>query len=172
MRRALGILGGIGLALGLSQFPEYNQQYIQRLGGAVDELAAITAEFDAAATRAGITRTEALGRYAAVGDDFIAERGDDMSDIFARHQRLSAHLDALRGAGPVDRLASFGRYYDPELAERTLGDFRPAVPATGEGLAYAGAGLAAGYALVAGLISLVLLPFRRRGRARERIEPI
>jgi hypothetical protein len=38
MRRSLSLLGGLGLGLALSQFPEYAQQYTQRLGGAVDEL--------------------------------------------------------------------------------------------------------------------------------------
>ena len=38
MRRALSILGGLVLGFGFAQFPEYAQQYEQRLGGAVDEL--------------------------------------------------------------------------------------------------------------------------------------
>ena len=37
MRRTLAVVGGVGLALVLSQFPEYAQQYQQRLGGAVDD---------------------------------------------------------------------------------------------------------------------------------------
>ena len=45
MRRMIAGVGGLGLALVLSQFPEYAQQYTQRLGGAVDELRVITEDF-------------------------------------------------------------------------------------------------------------------------------
>ena len=38
MRRALSVLGGLALGFGFAQFPEYAQQYEQRLGGAVDEV--------------------------------------------------------------------------------------------------------------------------------------
>jgi len=53
MRRTLGILGGLALGLTLSQFPEYAQQYVQRLGGAVDELRIIVEDFDRAPPRRG-----------------------------------------------------------------------------------------------------------------------
>ena len=63
MRRTLGILGGLALGLCLSQFPEYAQQYTQRLGGAVDELHIITTEFEVAAKEAGLTLEQAIDRY-------------------------------------------------------------------------------------------------------------
>ena len=75
MRRALATLGGLGLAIACSQFPEYAQQYEQRLGGAVDELRIIVADFDADARKFGLSREEALGRYAASPDPFIMARG-------------------------------------------------------------------------------------------------
>ena len=37
LRRLIAGIGGLALATTLSQFPEYAQQYTQRLGGAVDE---------------------------------------------------------------------------------------------------------------------------------------
>ena len=41
--RAIAVAGGLAGAAGLSQFPEFSQQYVQRLGGAVDELTAVVA---------------------------------------------------------------------------------------------------------------------------------
>ena len=64
MRRTLGIVGGLALGLCLSQFPEYAQQYTQRLGGAVDELRIITSEFEVAAREAGLTLEQAIWRMA------------------------------------------------------------------------------------------------------------
>ena len=96
MRRSLSVAGGLILAVVLSQFPEYAQQYQQRLGGAVDELHVITADFDNAATGAGLTRDEALARYAHAPDAFIAGRGTNMAATFARYAQLSAALARMR----------------------------------------------------------------------------
>ena len=71
-----------GLVLGgvlLSQFPEYAQQYTQRLGGAVDELRVIIDRFRRRGGRgAGLTRAQALDRYRQAGDSFLAGRGAAM----------------------------------------------------------------------------------------------
>ena len=53
--RALALLGGLAGGVSLSQFPEYSQQYIQRLAGAVDELTLFVEGFDADATSVGLT---------------------------------------------------------------------------------------------------------------------
>ena len=57
--RALGRLivglAAAGGALTASQLPEFTQQYRQRLGGAVDELLRVVADFDADAARNPLT---------------------------------------------------------------------------------------------------------------------
>ena len=62
--RAITLAGGLTGAAGLSQFPEFSQQYIQRLSGAVDELSRVVAEFDADAAALGLSRGEALDQLA------------------------------------------------------------------------------------------------------------
>lgn len=166
MRHSLSLVGALVVALVLSQFPEYAQQYTQRLGGAVEELRIITAEFDAAAAEAGLNREAALNRYAVAGDVFIEGRGRSMSRTFARYADLSARLESIRGADPVERLALLPDYFDSEIGAQTLATYKPAVPVTVEGFAYAGAGLLAGYLIVSGLLRLLFLPFRRRRHAR------
>ena len=162
MRRILSTIGGVALALVLSQFPEYAQQYTQRLGGAVDELRIIAEDFETAAADAGLTREAALERYAATGDVFVTGRGRSMGDTIARYESLSATLAEIRGATAWERLANLPAYLDTDIGARTLEDFKPAVPVTLEGIAYAGAGLLLGALLTAGLIRLAVLPFRRR----------
>ncbi|NRB05388.1 MAG: DUF2937 family protein, partial [Rhodobacteraceae bacterium] len=44
--RAIALAGGLAGGLSLSQFPEFSQQYLQRLGGAVDALAVVVTDFD------------------------------------------------------------------------------------------------------------------------------
>jgi hypothetical protein len=45
-----------------SQGPEFAEQYRQRMGGALDELRRIVAQFNAAAARQGLTTPQAVGR--------------------------------------------------------------------------------------------------------------
>ncbi|MFD1942303.1 DUF2937 family protein [Paradevosia shaoguanensis] len=164
MRRALGVLGGLCLGVALSQFPEYAQQYTQRLGGAVDELKVITEEFDASALSGGLTRQQALDRYVASADAFLKDRGVSMERTFGRYDHLRLALEQVQGADALERLRNLPDYLDSEIGSRTLENFKPAVPVTAEGFLYAGAGFLAGYLVVSALVSLVTLPFRRRTR--------
>src|SRR5439155_15868204 len=103
LRRSLGLVGGLALGVALSQFPEYAQQYTQRLGGAVDELRVITTDFDHAATEAGLTRGQALDRYQHSADQFLAGRGTSMTATFARYAELTSTLAELKGADALRR---------------------------------------------------------------------
>lgn len=158
--RILALAGGIAGAVALSQFPEFSQQYVQRLSGARDELRAVTFAFDAAARVGGLTREEALSelRGTGFGDRF----SDDMRTRLTRYERLDADYEALAEARPLQRLARVWRVRDPELVQRTWDDFRPAVPATSEGLIFAGIGYGGGWGLVT--LALGLLFGRRRLR--------
>lgn len=162
MRRMLASVGGVGLALMLSQFPEYAQQYTQRLGGAVDELRVVTEDFDAAAESAGLDRTSALGRYQSSSDTFLADRGQSMQRTFVRYEQLSATLDRILGADPLERLRNLPAYLDTDIGRRTLENYQPAVPVTMEGIFYALGGFGIGYLIFSALVRFCALPFRRR----------
>lgn len=162
MRRIVAGLGGLGLAMALSQFPEYAQQYTQRLGGAVDELRIMTEEFDRAALAGGLDRTAALARYNASNDAFLAGRGTSMTATFARYDQLSATLARIQTAGPVERFQALPAYLDTDIGRRTLESYKPAIPVTMEGVLYAGGGFIVGYLVLSGLWRFLALPFRRR----------
>ena len=166
LRRLIAGTGGVALAIIFSQFPEYAQQYTQRLGGAVDELRVITEDFDRAAAEGGLDRSTALARYNASNDEFLAGRGTSMSATFLRYDMLSRTLAEIEGAGPAERFQSLPAYLDTDIGRRTLENYRPAVPVTMEGVLYAGAGFIIGYFARSGLVRLFALPFRRRGRVR------
>ncbi|WP_082555274.1 DUF2937 family protein [Devosia sp. Root635] len=168
MRRMIAGIGGLGLALVLSQFPEYAQQYTQRLGGAVDELRVITEDFDRAAAEGGLDRATALGRYEASNDDFLAGRGTSMSATFQRYEQLSATLARIENADAIERFQALPAYLDSDIGQRTLESYKPAVPVTLEGILYAGGGFILGYLALSGLWRFVTLPFRRRRYAAYR----
>lgn len=164
MRRSVSVVGGLALGVVLSQFPEYAQQYTQRLGGAVDELRVITAEFESAATAAGLSRQEALDRYQATDDEFIEGRGMSMATTFTRYELLTQTLAEIQGASGWERFTLMPKYLDTDIGRRTLDNFQPGVPVTMEGFAYAGVGFLLGYLATSGIVRLLMLPFRRRPR--------
>lgn len=157
MLRILALLGGLTGAAGLSQFPEFAQQYTQRLAGKVEELTRFVAEFDADAAAVGVSREQALIDLAQ-GGAIGAERAQTMVTTIERQARLSQALDDLRDATPYQRAMQANAFTDAELARGTLSDFKPAVPLTLEGGSFAGIGFLGGFGAIAGLGWL----FRRR----------
>lgn len=169
MRRTLATLGGLGLAVAFSQFPEYAQQYEQRLGGAVNELRIIVADFDNDAQKFGLSREEALRHYGGSGDNFLVARGMSMSRTLARYSELSADLSDLQNAGPLPRLMHLDDYFDNEIGAQALAAYKPAVPVTAEGFMWAIGGFLLGYLLMSALLGFITLPFRwRRGQLPHR----
>ena len=165
MRRIVAGIGGLGLAIVLSQFPEYAQQYTQRLGGAVNELRIVTERFDREATDAGLDRQQALGRFEASSDQFLAGRGSGEAANFARYEQLSQTLARIQNANAVERFQSMPAYLDSDIGVQTLQNYKPAVPVTMEGILYAGAGFVIGYLLMSGIWRFGALPFKWRQRA-------
>lgn len=171
LKRLVCIVGALLGGMTLSQAPEYTQQYAQRLAGAVDELSAIIARFDADAASFGLTRQQGLERYAASPDDLLTERGLSMQAVFDRHARLSTQLAELRAAPPLARSFEVAQYFDTDVGAAALEDFRPALPLTAEGLAHTAVGLVAGFALFWLLATATAAPFRRR-RSRVRVSRV
>lgn len=165
MIRILAFLSGMSGAVGLSQFPEFSQQYLQRLAGSVDELRGFVLEFDQTASAAGITREDALAEIA--GSKFLNQHQDDLAGKITRYEQLNANYVALKEAEPLQRLTQVYRFTDTDLARRTWDDYRPAVPVTLDGFICAGIGFGA-------LWLVVMLFFKglpRLFRKRQAAEP-
>ncbi|WP_226341123.1 DUF2937 family protein [Gemmobacter serpentinus] len=159
MLRILALAGGIAGGASLSQFPEFSQQYLQRLAGQVDSLALVVADFDRSATRNLLTRDEALAQM--TGTAFLDDRRADLTATFARFARLEGNLADLRAASPLQRMTMPHKLGDAETLAATWADFRPAVPVTFDGLISAGIGFLGGWLVASGLLSLLAWPFRR-----------
>ncbi len=160
MLRVLILAGGIIGGAAASQFPEFSQQYVQRLGGAVDALNEVVADFDSSAAQAGLTRDQALAELQ--GSEFLDRRRADMQRTFDRHARLRDDLQAMQAAGPFMRAYHAAQSTDGEVARAALQAFQPAVPLTTAGGMFAGAGFLAGLAAAWAALRLILWPFRRR----------
>jgi len=145
-------VGGILCGCALSQFPEYSQQYVQRMGGALDELATVVQDFDSSAKSAGYNRDEALA--VMTGSEFLESRQDDMRRTFDRFDILFDDYARLKDADAFKRLAYVARMRDGEVFKGTVNDFKPAVPLTIEGAGFVGLGFLFGYGLFAGFMRL------------------
>ncbi|APE42895.1 hypothetical protein BOO69_05255 [Sulfitobacter alexandrii] len=161
--RMLTLAGGLAGAAGLSQFPEFSQQYTQRLGGAVDALAEVVADFDASAAAVGLGREQALAQMQ--GTEFLDRRRADMAATFRRYDRLRADLAAIEGQGPFMRAYHAARLTDRQIARAAWAAYRPAVPVHFAGLVFAAVGFVLGVAVCGALCRLLAAPFRRAKRA-------
>jgi hypothetical protein len=150
----IGAVFGAIAGASASQFDAFMLQYLQRLGGHLDE---------------------ARRNYGLVMD---GERYRDMAvevrtiliaDARARMDELELSWRAIADADLLHRPWAFARHVDAEIAARTWETFRPVLPFDATGLIYAACGL------VIGLIVYELLkaPFallfgRRRGTRMAR----
>jgi hypothetical protein len=162
--KTLTLIGGMFGAAALSQFPEFTQQYMQRLGGQVDALSTVIGDFDTSARKADMTREAALASMG--GSVFLENRRTDMRATIERHRKLEDDLAVLSAATPIARVSMPHRLRDQTLVRATYETFRPALPLTLEGILSAAVGFVAGWAIIAALLHFLLWPFRRRRPAR------
>jgi hypothetical protein len=134
------VLAVVGAVL-FSQAPEFFQQYLQRLGGHLDEARRILAQFERTAGEAGLPLDRFIERTSANSDYAVARLAGVMTDAVARVQELAAAFAALRDASPWTKPFVYLRDLDTAIARATWTDYRPAVPTTAEGLMYAAAGM-------------------------------
>jgi hypothetical protein len=155
----------IGLLCGLlgTQWPEFSQQYRQRLGGALDELKRIVAVFDAEAASHSLSPAEGIVRLKDNPDPLARERGADIESDKEREARIERALAEMRDAGPLRRLTVMISDLDAPTASQTLRDFEPAAPLTSEALIVGALAWISGW----GATHLCAWPIRRRWQARR-----
>lgn len=166
VRRAIiVVVAAAGGATG-SQLPEYSQQYRQRLGGALDEMRQVVADFDADAQASGLSRDEALATYGQSIEPFLRDRGLTMTQLIQRHDNLLRQWTALEQARPLERPLVVLRYPDERVARGAMRDYEPAAPLTAAGLVWAGLGV-----LLAGALAWLLAGLTRAVMPRRRAAP-
>lgn len=163
MRKAGLLLFGIVGALLLSQFPEFFQQYTQRLGGHLDEVSAQVDGLERRAAEAGKDLRGYLRGFLLHRDVEVRREGMELQALVERRAALARSYEALAGVEQWWRAPRFVEHVDWKIAASTVRIYRPAVPVTPEAAGYAGAGFGLG-----ALIFLAILglwgPENRRSR--------
>ncbi len=173
--RRLALATAVAGGIAASQGPELAQQYRQRLGGALEELGAVVARFDADAAAGGMDREQALRRHEESADGFFRDRGRSTREVVTRYDALVRQ--ARRLADQPDYLDPLVLITgaDPRVLAGAWRDYQPAVPLTPSSLSWTGIGFVLGGLLVALLARLgggaTRLARRRFGRGRDEAAP-
>ena len=146
-----------------SQLPEFIQQYLQRLGGHIDEARRQLDQFKEVAAKSGLTLDQLAAKSQANAETTVARLGQLMRDAVDRVDTLTAADTAIRNASILTRPFVFLQHVDLSIARSTWSIFRPAVPTTAEGVLYAGIGV---LLILAFYHGAVRYPLRRAWRRR------
>jgi hypothetical protein len=150
-----------------SQLPEFIQQYLQRLGGHLDESRRQLGQFREIAAKSGLTFEQLMVKSRDASEATVARLGQLMHDTVVRVDALSAAEVAIRDASIFSRPFVFLHHIDFSIAQATWGVFKPAVPTTVEGIVYAAGGMLLILALYHGAVRYpVRCAWRRRTERR------
>jgi hypothetical protein len=158
--RVLCVLGTVAF----SQIPEFMQQYLQRLGGHLDEARRQLGQFHNAAEQSGLTLDRLIAQTGANADAAVAKLGGVMSAAVLRVEELQTAQTAIMSASLWERPFVFLRNIDSDIARATWGIFKPAIPTTVEGLVYSAAGM---FVLLTFYHAGVRYPITRIARTRR-----
>jgi hypothetical protein len=150
-----------------SQLPEFIQQYLQRLGGHLDEARRQLGQFQEIAAKSGLTFEQLMMKSRDASEVTVARLGQLMHATVVRVDALSAADAAIRDASVFSRPFVFLRHVDFSIAQATWGVFRPAVPTTIEGMVYAAGGMLLFMALYHGAVRYPLRCAWRRRMGRR-----
>lgn len=150
-----------------SQLPEFIQQYLQRLGGHLDEARRQLGQFQEIAAKSGLTFDQLMEKSREASEASVARLGQLMHDTVVRVDALAAADTAIRDASFLSRPFVFLRHGDLSIARATWGVFRPAVPTTVEGMLYAVLGMLLMLALYHGAVRYPVRCAWRRRAARQ-----
>jgi hypothetical protein len=124
-----------------SQLPEFIQQYLQRLGGHLDEARRQLEQFRAVAAQSDLSLDQLIARSLGSGEPTVAQLGRVIQETMARVDALAAADAAIRQASMLSRPFVFLRHLDFSIVHATWMIFKPAVPTTVEGLFYSACGV-------------------------------
>lgn len=144
LKRPLSVLAALAGAVLLSQFPAFYDQYLQRLGGRLDQARIESARIVEAARQENLTLAAYIDVFLRNADSPVRRQGRVMQAQYAELVRLESDFAALRDAPVAARPLRFASHMNEDVTARTLENFQGAMPLGLEGLSYALAGFLGG----------------------------
>jgi hypothetical protein len=135
----------VGGAIVFSQFPQFMQQYTQRLSGHLSELDLQVKLMQNAAEASSLSLNAYIQKFLQSNSEPAFNRqGEIMQQVMDRFQNLSAALKSFQDASLYKRPFVFITHLNGDIAGDTWTTFQPGIPTTLEGLVYAFVGMLAG----------------------------
>lgn len=156
--RIFGLIG----ALIMSQFPQFFGQYMQRLGGHLQEAQLTLDRYIKAARSLGLSLQEYIHQHLVSQERIYTSSGEVIAELVERYESLKRSYQILENATPLNRWFLFVRQGDFTIAQQTWQEFTPGVPTTLEGIIYALGGLLLGWGIYNGLKGLCYRIFIRK----------
>ena len=153
-RKLDGFVAAIFVALAAiasSQAQAFFVQYVQRLGGHLDE------------ARAQLTNVETGLRYKLMSD---AVRGEAVAEARHRVDQLQRTYDSFTQANLFTKPVALIRHADTTMLAGTWHDFVPSLPTTAESIIYVIVGMVLGFALYE-IVKIPLMALLREPRRRK-----
>jgi len=157
------VLGG----LVTSQFPAFFDQYLQSLGGRLDQARVHAQRIAESARDQGLSLEAYLRRFADNADPVVQAQAEVMTSALADEARLESAYSVLTQAPAGFRPFVLLRHLDADIAAATADRFMPAAPLGLEGLLYAGLGALLGLAALTGGRTLARRARHRLGQRRS-----
>ena len=161
MGKFLAILLAIAGGVFASQGPGFTLQYMQNLNGRIAELKPLVEKFDADVAVYGYTRETAI-KECATATGLLDALCNGYESAVLRYEELTAHYAELSSANEYMKPILLAQTYMEDIATSVMEEFKPAVPTTTDGAAYAAGGFFGIWVLASILFGILGLPFRRR----------
>jgi hypothetical protein len=145
------------------QIPAFIVQYIQRLGGHVDELKLLIGKYKAAAADNGRTLDEYVQLHIQSGVKEFASTGKLMTENIERFNFLGDAYQQISGASGIKKFFLFISKSDMDIIRGTFSDFVPGISLSPDSILYAAAGIAVFmslYFIIKKSISLIFSRFK------------
>lgn len=133
-------------------------------------MAVVVERFEESARAADLAPEAAIERLKRNTDDVAARQGTDAEANRERYAALDRRYRALVGTTPLFRPFEIVADPDWSIAGRAAEDYRPAIPATGDGIILALVGFLVGWGCGGGAHGTVAMAKRRRERRALRHE--
>ncbi len=144
-----------------SQFPQFIQQYTQRLAGYVEALEKVVNELHRIASLSHKTLEQYIQKFRDSQDIDFIHQGDFMQETVVRWQEFYQILSELTQAPTVLKLYYFFKDLQLDIAKSTLACFQPGFSLTLEGVGYAAIGMILGWCFYQLALQLIALGYSR-----------
>lgn len=149
--RLADLLTGVAGAAVVSQFPAYYGQYLQSLGGRLDQARLQADRLRDVAASLDLSLEVYLQRLLTNNDPAVQFSGRLHAEILNDETRLEQAYRLLSEAALWERPFALAQSFDSAIGQGAADRFQPAFPITPEGFAYAGLGLLLGLGTLFGL---------------------